>query len=217
MVSPIRRMLEPLERRVRGMVRRFVLASLSDDGAAAVTGKGLAEDFDGAELLEQYGFTSRPESGADGVSFAVNGNQDNTVAFVYDRRHRPKGLEGGDACMYSKGGNKITVAADETITIENESGARITMTPAGNVEIEAVASIKLDGDTTLALNPDLKAYSGALAGFWGTFVTWATAATGVWADDLIELKGQVSVPAGTALTTLVPQIAATPGAAKGKG
>lgn len=216
-MSPVKRLLAPLERRVRGMVRRFVLSSISDAGAAQVTGRGLDEDFDRADLIEPYGLTSRPLPGADGVSLAVGGVQDNTVALVYDRRHRPKGLAEGDACVYTWKGNKITVGADESIVIENPNGARITLTPAGNVEIEALASIKLDGDTTLALNPDLKAYTGALAGFWGTFVTWATAATGVWADDLVELKSVVSVPAGTALTTLVPQIVATPGAAKGKG
>lgn len=204
-----------LARRVRGMIRRFRFESTTDEGAQVITGRGLSEDFE-AEHVEPYGLRSKPHPGAEGVSVQIGGTPDNTAAWVYDRRYGPKELETGDVCVYSSGDNRITVAADGSIELENSTGARITMDAAGNVEIDGTATIKLGGDTPLALNTDLVAYHTAAFGFWSDLAAWAAAATGVWADDLVELK-LVTGPIATTLTTLIPQVAATAGSPKGRG
>lgn len=62
------------------------------------------ETISGAELLQQYGFTSRPKSGAEAV-LVVKGN----MAFVLatdDRRYRLV-VEEGEVALYSDEGDKI--------------------------------------------------------------------------------------------------------------
>ena len=60
-----------------------------------------SEVMDLRERLQEYGFTSVPQVGAESVFVALGGSRSNTVVVaVEDRRYRLKGLSGGEVALY---------------------------------------------------------------------------------------------------------------------
>lgn len=238
----ITRRMRPLERRVLGMARRFVLASLSQDGAAQASGSGLGEDYDGADLVEPYGFTSRPAAGADGVMLFIGGASENPVAWVYDRRHRPKDLLGAEVSVYNAEGaevrlkatgevtvyndfGQVTIGADGTITSLNDGG-EIEITPAGAITLTTVggSSINLDvaGNITLTPGGAGKVKVGG-AGAVKALALWPDIQVmfGALCTAIAALPGLVYavdiVPIKAAFAALATALTANPGATKGTG
>ena len=138
------RLSRPLRRRVMLMVGRAVLAVV-DDGRRmqAVQVEGLAgEILDGAERMQNYGFTSHPHPGAEALLLAVGGmRQHPIVAAVDDRRHRPTGLAEGEVCLYTS-----EDAADNPHRVLLKTGRKAHVLAAGEIRLEC-------GSTVVAITP----------------------------------------------------------------
>ena len=92
--------LWPLQRKIVGMVRRGVVTSTNDgtkaQGVQVRVGDGVIRGP--IEYLQQYGFTSQANAGADVILLQVGGSADLPVCIVVsDRRGRVKVLPGESA------------------------------------------------------------------------------------------------------------------------
>lgn len=157
-VRIINKVTDPLRRRVRLMVSRAILNIINDAGGIQVVQVKLLanETRDGVERIQNYGHTSVPLPGAEGVMVCVSGNRDHGIVIAMDDgRHRLKGLQPGEVAMYSHldkephrhhiildkdGGmsimaKNVTVKAEETARIEGEI-----------VEVHARTRYKFDVD-----------------------------------------------------------------------
>ncbi len=123
------KMLDPIKRRVRAMVSRAVLDSISDGGGLQILRvHGFAgEVLDSVERFQPYGLTSVPLAGAEAIVAAIAGSRAHVVALVVDdRRERPTGLSSGETMLYDHAGNRIHLKADGTISIDAVSEVSVT-------------------------------------------------------------------------------------------
>jgi len=123
---------------VANLLTRAVLQRYKQDQGKAyvqVTGK-LKEVRSDVEHISQYGFRSRPLSGARGLMLAYNGNKQNaTVICIDDKRYGNEvELEEGDVLVFNEESarillrdDKILATADEEISATvNASFAKVT-------------------------------------------------------------------------------------------
>lgn len=109
------KLIAPLRRRVRLMVSRAILSAVSDGaGIQLVQVKLLdGEVRDGVERFQDYGFTSVPVPGAEGVMVCVSGDRDHGIVIkIDDRRARMKGLQPADVAVYDNRGQFIHLHQD---------------------------------------------------------------------------------------------------------
>ena len=129
----VERMMWPLKRRVLLMVGRAVLRLVDDaPGIQVVQVEAMKDEIiDGPERIQQYGMSSRPLPGAEAVVLSCGGvRQHSLVVAVDDRRHRVRGLEEGEVCLYTD-----EDAADAPMRILLGRGRRIVLS-AGASRIE---------------------------------------------------------------------------------
>lgn len=132
------KLLSPLSRRLRLMASRAVLSLISDaTGMQIVQVKLLnGEVRNGIERYQQYGFTSVPLPGAEGIYLSLGADRDHGVIIVADdRRYRIKGLQSGEVAIYT---DEDKAAADHRIVFRRGKEIHITagassivMTPTG--------------------------------------------------------------------------------------
>lgn len=116
MSDPLRR----LGRMIHGLAARCVLR-LASDGARMQTAQvGLLADetADGVERFQNYGFTSVPQPGAEGVCLFIGGDRGHGVIIAMDdRRYRLTGLQGGEVALYTDEGDSIVLKRGNEIHI----------------------------------------------------------------------------------------------------
>jgi len=130
-------MLEAIEKLTAGargraalMVGRCILKAIGDcKSVQLVQAQLLAEEVhDDVERIQEYGFTSVPIPGAEGVMVFVGGNRDHGLLIaVEDRRYRLKGLKSGEVALYDDQGQKVHLTrtgividgAGKDVTIQN--------------------------------------------------------------------------------------------------
>jgi phage gp45-like len=106
------KLVAPLRRRVRLMISRAVLAAVNDAGGIQLVQVKLldSEVRDGVERLQNYGFTSVPKAGAEGLMACISGDRDHGIVVAMDdRRFRLKGLQAGEVALYTDEGDKIVL------------------------------------------------------------------------------------------------------------
>lgn len=143
MFNAFDKLIAPLRRRVRLMVGRAVLSAASDSGGVQMVQlKLLADEVrDGVERMQNYGFTSVPLAGAEGVMVCVSGDRDHGIVVVMDdRRYRLKSLQPGEVAMYTDEGDTIVMKRGRQIGVS--AGTKITAT-APVVEIAASTKVTL--------------------------------------------------------------------------
>ena len=118
------KLLQPLRRRISSIVTRAVLTLVDDDALMqTVQARLLADEtLDGLERFQAYGFSAVPHPGAEAIALSVGGLRSHTVIVaVDDRRHRPTGLQGGEAAVYTDedaaGGMRIHLRRNRVIEI----------------------------------------------------------------------------------------------------
>lgn len=116
--------LAPLARRIRLLAGRAVLTLIDD--ATKMQGVQVrlldGEACDRVDRLQQYGFTSVPHPGAEGIYLALGGSRDHGVVIVADdRRYRLKNLAGGEVAMYSDEGDSIVFKRGRTIEVTTQT------------------------------------------------------------------------------------------------
>lgn len=103
LVALFRRLIAPLEARVRGMVSRGVVTAVDDTkGIQELQLRlGAKEVRSIVERFGTYGFTSHPPKGSEAVAVFVGGSREHPIAAgVEDRSSRKSGLAEGDASVY---------------------------------------------------------------------------------------------------------------------
>lgn len=156
-------LIAPLRTQLTNVVARAVVKLVNDGKKMQILQLELLEDEtrDDCERVQNYGFTSVPEDGAEAVALFPGGGRDHgLVIAVDDRRYRLKGLAKGEVAVYDKQGSKIVLKSN------------------GDIEITASGDVKFNGGST----PVAKEGSGTtghqhtLAGTAGPYPLSGTAA-----------------------------------------
>lgn len=116
----IKRLLEPVMRRVRLVCSRGRVNTITDSHKAQNLQVSLlsGETVEHVERLQNYGFSSVPVGGNDVVVLSVGGKREHLVAVaVEDRNVRPQGKESGDVIVYHAEGHYIRLTADGKIIV----------------------------------------------------------------------------------------------------
>ena len=138
MNDPIRSMM----RKIHGMAARCVLRLASDGLKMQAVQVGVLADetIDDVERVQNYGFTSVPLPGAEGIMLFLGGDRAHGVVIAMDdRSYRLKGLKGGEVALYTDEGDSIVLkrghimeATTETFKLTATTGVQI-LTPAMSV------------------------------------------------------------------------------------
>ncbi len=131
MIRAIAKLTAPLQRRIMLMVGRGVIELVND--ALSVQGLQLSlmadEVRDRVERFQEYGMTSHPLPGAEGIVVCLGGSRDHAVMIACDdRRYRLQGLAQGEVALYDdlgqtiilkRGGIELTTSHDVTVNALN--------------------------------------------------------------------------------------------------
>ncbi|MFP3944635.1 MAG: phage baseplate assembly protein V [Alphaproteobacteria bacterium] len=127
MIRTVNRLTARLKRQIRVMAARAVIRIVNDAlkmqevQAASFSGEVLG----GVERFQNYGFTSVPLNGAEGIVLALGGARSHSVVIcVDDRRYRLKPLSAGEVALYDDLGQKVHLKRDQ---IHIESPAKVTV------------------------------------------------------------------------------------------
>ena len=123
------RMVAPIKNAMVNMIARAVIAAINDGtGIQSAQVKILeGESRDEVERFQQYGFTSVPLPGAEGVVIFVGGNRDHALLVnVDDRRYRPKNLAAGEVQIYNHVGDYVHIKADGTMKVVASTKVEVT-------------------------------------------------------------------------------------------
>jgi phage baseplate assembly protein V len=143
MIKELKKLLDPLKRRVDNMVARAVVSLINDStGLQTLQVKILKGEVRELERFQNYGFTSRPLAGAEALVVFVGGDRSHGVAVaVDDRRHRIKDLEPGESVMHNDQGDYVIIKKNREIHIL--SGAKVYV-ESPEVVVKATTSVTLD-------------------------------------------------------------------------
>ncbi|MGT2507916.1 phage baseplate assembly protein V [Cupriavidus basilensis] len=151
MLEAIESMLAPIKTRTSLMIGRCVLMAVADAGKLQRAQVRILadDDHDDVERMQQYGYTSVPLPGAEGVVVAVGGNSDHGILIaVEDRRYRLVGLVGGEVAVYDDQGQKVHLT--RTGIVIDGAGKDVTVSNAPNVRLDGnlvvAGNITADGD-----------------------------------------------------------------------
>lgn len=144
MIDAIQKLTESLRGKVQLMVGRAILSAINDGGAIqTVQAQLLADEVqDDAERIQQYGFSSVPLAGAEGVLVFVGGNRDHGLVIATDdRRYRKKGLQAGEVCLYTDEGDSIVFNRGKIVRVT--AGTQVEVT-APVVTIKAATKVRME-------------------------------------------------------------------------
>lgn len=133
MIQQMKKMIDPLRKRVMTLAARAIIKLVNDATAiqkiqATVLNNEVRENN---ERFQEYGFTSVPISGAEGVILRMGSNSDHGIIIATeDRRYRLRNLESGEVAIYTDEGDYIKLGRDNHITIQTT-----TLTVNGNMEV----------------------------------------------------------------------------------
>lgn len=120
-LAQLKHLLRPLATRIANIAARAVVQLVNDGSKLQQMQIGVlaGEDVDDAEHHQPYGFSSVPLVGAEAVVIFPSGDRGHPlVVSASDRRYRPTGGKPGEVVVY------------------NHTGARITMTKDGDIEVQ---------------------------------------------------------------------------------
>jgi len=136
----------PLLNRLANLVSRVVL-NRTDDSKKMQAVQLTALDGETRERVERvqnYGFTSVPLDGAEGVAVFVGGYRDHGLVIAMDdRRYRLTGLESGEVALYTDQGDKVVLERGGTIRVVASTKVVVAaplVELAGNADAVALAS-----------------------------------------------------------------------------
>ena len=144
-LSALSKLLAPLKRRILLTIGRAVLQLVDDaKGLQRVQLTALSgEVLDGVERIQEYGFTSVPLPGAEGVIAAVAGERAHSLLIaVDDRRYRLRGLAGGEVALYDDLGQVVHLKRDGIVV----DGLNIMLRSPGTIRIEG-EGVEIHGRT----------------------------------------------------------------------
>lgn len=120
MVRVFSKLIQPYARRIRLTVSRGIVRLVNDALKLQEVQIALLADEtrDQVERFQNYGLTSVPLSGAEGVFLSVGGSRDHGIVIaIDDRRYRLKGLQPGEVALYDDQGQMIKLKRGKAIEI----------------------------------------------------------------------------------------------------
>ncbi|WP_241085724.1 phage baseplate assembly protein domain-containing protein [Candidatus Vondammii sp. HM_W22] len=135
--SAIRRLIDPMRRRLRLLVSRAVGRLVDPSTLLQTLQLELlrGELLDGVEHVEGYGLTAHPPAGFEAISASLGGDRGHTVCLsAFHRRFRLQNLAPGEVALYTdedqNGGHRIRFKRGQEIHLV-AGASSIVMTPAG--------------------------------------------------------------------------------------
>lgn len=147
MIPTIQKMLAPLQRRIALMVSRAVITMVNDSLKMQGLQVNLMADVtrDGVERFQNYGFTSNPHPGAEGIMVSVGGNQDHGIVIaVDDRRYRLTGLAKGEVALHDDLGQKVHLTRNGIVI----SGAGLPLNIVNVPQTNLSGNLAVEGSIT---------------------------------------------------------------------
>lgn len=113
--------LEPLLARLRLIVGRCVITATKYKDGEMLSDIGLVADEKrrNVELMQQYGFSSRPKGDVEGVAIFVGGSRENGVV-IATRGECPE-LKPGEVMVHSPFGSSIKLKEDGSVELVTDS------------------------------------------------------------------------------------------------
>lgn len=147
------RFLSPIKKRIFNMIARGVIKSIKEGGNLRAQMSLLAEEtLDNLEILQDYGFTSKPLSGAEGVVIFPAGDKSHGLVIATgDRRYRLE-IENGEVALFDDLGSKVHLKRGGTVEVSCSTKVLLT-TPL----VEATANMKVNGNLEVVGTSDLQA------------------------------------------------------------
>ena len=143
----ISKLLSPIARRLRSVVARCVVKAAND--GSKLQGLHVAllagEEHQAAERFQQYGFSSVPQAGAEGIALAVGGDRSHLVVIaVDDRRYRVAAGQPGEVVVYDDLGHQVRLTREGIVIDGAGHVVTITNTPKLRVEgdIESTGNVR---------------------------------------------------------------------------
>lgn len=130
--------LRNLARTIRLLASRAVVALTDDAGGLQRAQVQLLADevLDRVERFQQYGVTSVPLKGAEGIVLALGGARDHAVLIaVDDRRYRPRDLAPGESALYDDLGQMVHLTRDGIVI--RGAGKPVIITDTTKLRVEA--------------------------------------------------------------------------------
>lgn len=213
------RLLAGLANRIAMLVGRCVLVAVDDSTLMqTVQVRMLGKLYGGVERFQEYGFTSVPMPGAEGVGVAVGGTREHLLTIsLDDRRYRLKGLAAGEVALYDDHGQVVKLGRDG---IEIFSPLDVTIQGDGDVTVQAGGTARVEAVTAevVATTVDVQAAGDVTVAAAGTAEISAADvevnATGdatINAGGIVNLGGPGGQPVarqGDAITITPPAVAA---------
>lgn len=169
MIDAIQKMTEGMRGRIQLMIGRAILSAISDSGKIQTAQAQLLADEvqDDVERIQEYGFTSVPLPGAEGVVVFVGGNRDHGLLIATDdRRYRLVGLEAGEVALYDDLGQKVHLTRSGIVIdggglpVMIQNAPTVTMTGDLHVNGTIVADGDIKDHTTKSMAGMRTAYNG---------------------------------------------------------
>lgn len=138
----LRRLLDPVVKRVMMMVARGVIQAVQDEKRQLVQMSGLAgETLDQVERFQEYGFTSHPLPGAEAVAVFVGGGRSHGLVIAVDDTRYKLILEPGEVALYDDLGQKVVL---KRTGVEVASKGTLDATADGDIRVESTTKITLE-------------------------------------------------------------------------
>ena len=118
MIEQIKKLLEPIHRRVMNLISRGQVLKIDDSKGIQRVDVNLFSDeiHNNVERFQNYGFTSNPLNGSEVVALFHSGNREHGIIVSIDnKKFRLKGLERGEVAIYTDEGDKIHFKRNKTI------------------------------------------------------------------------------------------------------
>ncbi len=138
--------LGAIQRRLLGLISRAVIGAVNPAAKCQTVDVSMiaGEQKAGIENLEQYGFTSHAQAGAEALLLFPDGERSHALAIcVADRRYRMTALAAGEVAVHDDTGQSVVLT--RTGIVVNGGGKPITFTNAPkarfNMDIEATGNI----------------------------------------------------------------------------
>lgn len=144
-VDGLTRWIAPLKNRVANMVARAVVSAIDDSKKIQLVQLDLleGETRNEVERFQNYGFTSKPRSGAEAVVLFVGGRRDHGLAIaVDDRRYRFINLSDGEVAVYNDTGARIVFKANGDIELVPKPGQKVKVS--SDVEVTGTLTASTD-------------------------------------------------------------------------
>lgn len=140
LIESFRRLIGPLEARLRGMVATGIIRKVDDTkGVQEVQVSLLKGELRSGRRVQAYGFSSVPYEGSEAVVVFPGGDRSHAIVIAADdRSRRRKSLDPGDVSVYVDVGTFLWL--DASSSHAHLEGDEVTLSGASKITLEVGSS-----------------------------------------------------------------------------